>query len=113
MYLVVERGKGRKKRGRETSICGCLLHAPTGDLACNPGMCPDWEWYRRPFASQAGTQSTELHQPGLIFIFLILYKNAFFQGCTLEFTKDFIYAISLSTQQPGSSPILQVKKKEA
>ena len=24
-------------------MCGCLLHAPTGDLACNPGMCPDWE----------------------------------------------------------------------
>ena len=29
-------GKGERKRGRETSICGCLLRAPTRDLACNP-----------------------------------------------------------------------------
>ena len=36
-YLFLERGKG----GRETSICGCLSHAP-GDLAGNPGMCPGW-----------------------------------------------------------------------
>ena len=26
---------------------------PTGDLACNPGMCPDWELNQRPFGSQA------------------------------------------------------------
>ena len=37
-----------------------------GDLACNPGTCPDWESNRRPFGSQAGTQSTEQHQPGPI-----------------------------------------------
>ena len=37
---------------------------PTGDLAHNPGMCPDWESNQRPFGSQAGTQSTEPHQPG-------------------------------------------------
>ena len=34
-------------------MCGCLSHGPpTGDLACNPGMCPDWESNRRPFGSQ-------------------------------------------------------------
>ena len=38
---------------------------PTGDLACNPGMCPDWELNQRPFGSQACAQPTELHQPGL------------------------------------------------
>ena len=38
---------------------------PTGDLACNPGMCLDWEWNRQLFALQSDTQSTELHQPGL------------------------------------------------
>ena len=37
---------------------------PTGDLACNPGMCPDWELNQQPFGSQTGTQSTEAHQPG-------------------------------------------------
>ena len=61
-------GKGRRKRGGETSMCGCLIasHVPlTGDLARNPGMCPDWELNQRPFGSQASTQSTELYQPGL------------------------------------------------
>ena len=40
------------------------LVSPTGDLACNPGMCPDQEPNQRPFSSQAGAQSTEPHQPG-------------------------------------------------
>ena len=29
-------------------MCGCLSHAPTRDLAHNPGMCPDWELNWRP-----------------------------------------------------------------
>ena len=37
---------------------------PTGDLAHNPDLCPDWELNQRPFGLQAGTQSTELHQQG-------------------------------------------------
>ena len=41
-------------------------HAPpTGDLASNPGLGPDWEWNRQPFGLQASTQFTEPHQPGL------------------------------------------------
>ena len=40
---------------------------PTGDLAGNPGVCPDWELNQQPFGSQASAQSNELHQPGLIF----------------------------------------------
>ena len=50
-------------------MCGCLLCTPqacalAGDLACNPGKCPDWELNRQPFGSQASPQSTEPHQPG-------------------------------------------------
>ena len=37
ILFIFREGKGRRKRGRETSMCGCLSH---GDLACNPGMCP-------------------------------------------------------------------------
>ena len=37
---------------------------PTRDLARNPGVCPDWESNWPPFGLQAGTQSTEPHQPG-------------------------------------------------
>ena len=38
---------------------------PIRDLACNPGMCPNWDLNWRPFDSQAGAQSTEPQQPGL------------------------------------------------
>ena len=38
--------------------------SPTGDLAHNPGMCPDWESNQQPFGSQASAKSTEPHQPG-------------------------------------------------
>ena len=68
MYLVLE-GKGGRKKGRETSVYGCLSHT---DLAHSPAMCPDWESNRWPFDSQAGTQSTEPHQPELITI--IMYQ---------------------------------------
>ena len=47
------------------SLCGCLSHVPTGDLAHNPGMCPDWELNQWDFGSQAHAQSTELHHPRL------------------------------------------------
>ena len=50
-------------------MCGCLSHAPTGDLTCDPGMCSDWESNQQPFGSHVGTQSTEPHQPGLSLTF--------------------------------------------
>ena len=42
---------------------------PTGYLARNPGMCPDWDLNRWPFDSQASAQSTEPRQPEFIVIF--------------------------------------------
>ena len=51
-------------------------HAPpTGDLASNPGMWPDWESNLKPFGLQAGTQSTETQQPGLTYAFFLHYLN--------------------------------------
>ena len=64
IYLFLERGKGGRKRRRETSMCGCPSCDPYWDLACNPGTCPDWELNRQAFASQSSAQSTEPHQPG-------------------------------------------------
>ena len=49
-------------------------HIPcTEDLAHHPDMCPDSELNQQPFGSQAGTQSTEPHEPGPIYA--ILYKE--------------------------------------
>ena len=63
-YLFIFRKRVREEeRRRETSMCGCA--SPTGDLARNPGMYPEWESNWQPFGSQACTQSTEPHWPGL------------------------------------------------
>ena len=56
-----ERGREGEREG-EKHQCVVVSHMPpTGDPACNPGMCPDWEWNWQPFGSQACAQSTELH----------------------------------------------------
>ena len=64
-YLFLGRGEGREKeRERNINVWLPLMCPPTGDLNCNPGMCPDWESNQQPFGLQAGAQSTEPHQPG-------------------------------------------------
>ena len=69
IYLCIfrERGKEGEREGnihvQETHPPVASHTPPTGDLAHNPGMCPDWESNQRPFRSQAGTQSAEPHQP--------------------------------------------------
>ena len=50
-------------RGKHQCVVASRV-PPTGDLAFNPGMCPDWESNWQPFGSQAGAQSTEPQQPG-------------------------------------------------
>ena len=51
-YLFIFR-QGKGKREGEKHPCVVASHAPpTGDLDYNPGMCPDWEWNRRPFGLQ-------------------------------------------------------------
>ena len=62
----LERGEGKEKeRERNINVWLPLMYPPPRDLACNPGMCPDWESNQQPFCSQAQAQSTELHQLGL------------------------------------------------
>ena len=36
-------GREGEREGKKKSMCGYSLAPVTGDLACNPGMCPDWE----------------------------------------------------------------------
>ena len=64
IYLFLERWKEGKREG-EKHQCVLASHMPpSGDLAHNTGMCPDWELNQRPFGPHAHAQSTELHQPG-------------------------------------------------
>ena len=56
--------KGKEKeRERNISVWLPLVCPLLGDLAHNPGMCPDWESNCKPFGLQACAQSTEPHQP--------------------------------------------------
>ena len=66
-YLFIFRESGREgERVGEKHQCVVASDAPQiGDLAHNPGMGPAKESNWQPFGSQAHTQSTELHQPGL------------------------------------------------
>ena len=42
-YLFLERGRvGEREREKHQCVFASRV-SPTGDRACNPGMCPDWE----------------------------------------------------------------------
>ena len=59
-----------REREEEKHQCGVASHGPpTGDLDHNPGIWPDWESNWWAFGSQAIPQSTEPHQPKLIFAY--------------------------------------------
>ena len=64
IFIFRERGR-EGEREEEKYPCVIASHLPpTGDLACNPGMCPEWESNQQLFGLQASAQSTEPHQPG-------------------------------------------------
>ena len=70
-----QRRRERKREGEKHQGVVASHEPPTGDLACNPGMCPDQELNRQPLGLQASAQSTESHQPGIRKYFLkFLYK---------------------------------------
>ena len=60
-------------------MCGCLLSTTYWGPSPQPGVCPDWESHWGPFGSQADTQSTEPHQPGLSFVYKLVAIRLF--GC--------------------------------
>ena len=55
IYLFLERGREGKREGEEHQCVIAFHVSPTGDLASNPGMCPDWKSNQGPFGSQAGS----------------------------------------------------------
>ena len=67
VYLLMFRWRGREEKERERNInMWEPLKSPLlGNMAHNPGICPDWESNQQPFGSQASAQSTEPHESGL------------------------------------------------
>ena len=70
--LILERGREGKREGEKRPPVVACQAPPTGHLAHNLGMCPDWESNQQPFALQAGVPSTEPHQAGLFPHFLLV-----------------------------------------
>ena len=52
LFYFLERGREREREGEKHECVVALHMAPTEDLTCNPGMCPDWKSNRLPFGSQ-------------------------------------------------------------
>ena len=76
IYFYTE-GKGRRNRGRETSICSCLSHTPYWRPGPQPRHVPWLELNWRAFGLQACTQSTDPHQPGPNIYFSQFWKLEF------------------------------------
>ena len=96
-------------REGEKHQCVIASHAPpTGDLASNPGMCPDWEVNQCCFVLHTGAQSPEPHQPGLNPYFLITYNHF----CTCKHTKHLMKVLCKDSKNficNGCNNILQYK----
>ena len=51
-FVFRQRGSEGEREGDKHQCVVASHLAPTGDLACNPGMCPDWESNWQPFGLQ-------------------------------------------------------------
>ena len=81
MYLFLEREREGEREGEKRHSVVASHAPPAGDLAHNPGMCPDWKWSQQPFGSQASAQAIEPHQPYLLLSFLKnIIKNVIEEG---------------------------------
>ena len=49
LFIFRERRKEGDREGEKYQYVVASYMTPTGDLACNPGMCPDWESNLLPF----------------------------------------------------------------
>ena len=84
IYLFLERGREGETEGENHQCVVASSAPPTGDLAGNPDMCPDWESNQQCFGSQVSTQSTESHQPGpYMFSFLRNCQTISHSGCAI------------------------------
>ena len=101
-YLLIFTERGREgERERETSMCGCLW-------LTTPYWCPDWESNQQPFGSQARAQSTDLHQPGPVFLLLKEDKINLFKDSIIKTYKSSTRdsSINVSTTRLGPENII-------
>ena len=72
LFILRERGREGEREGEKHQCVVASHTSPSGDLASNPGMCPDWESNQQHFGLQAHDQSTEPHWPGPYFLTILI-----------------------------------------
>ena len=112
--LIFREGKGGRKRGRETSMCGYLSSGPYWGPGPQPRHVPWLGIEPLPFGSQSSAQSTEPHQPGLfVCFFLRTYtctvsapqKKECHEGCRRNVSSTVSLGINWFSPKLGSSAI--------
>ena len=97
-YLFIFRERGRRKKGRETAMCGCTSHAACWGPGLQPrrvpwlGIEPATLWFA------AHTQFTELCQPGLISSLISLLTHSLFNSLLFslhEFEYSWVFSLRL------------------
>ena len=74
IYLFLEReSRGGERDGEKHQYVVASHVVPTGDLARNPGMCPDWALNQRPLGSQPALNLLSYTSQGTL-IFLKCYS---------------------------------------
>ena len=51
LFIYYSTGREGEREGEKHQCVVVSCVPPTGDLARNPGMCPDWESNQQPFGS--------------------------------------------------------------
>ena len=77
IYFYTE-GRGERKRGRETSMRGCLMHPLLGAWSSIQAYALTGNRTGDPLVHRSALKSTEPHRPGLLiyFIYLFIFTNA-------------------------------------
>ena len=69
LFIFRERGREGEREGAKQQCVVASYMPPTGDLAHNPGMCPELGIEPETLGLQTGAQSTEPHQPEMFLFF--------------------------------------------
>ena len=76
IYLFLERGEGwEKERERNINAWTSLVCPPTGDLARNPGMCPDQNRTGDPLVCMLALNPLSYTSQGLCILFIRNYDS--------------------------------------
>ena len=63
--------EGEKEGDKHPCVVASRM-PPTGDLACNPGMCPDWELNCDPLVRRPTLSPLSYTSQGIVLLFVCL-----------------------------------------